>query len=224
VETLAKIPDSKICFTYTQNESQAMTVANTATKLGAEVRPLRLNLLDKKSIEECVELSLQFSSRYDVVVHNAGVCSDTPLFFMEEQAWNDVVQLSLNSFFYLNKAFLPGMMENRWGRIIALASVSGEAGQRGQCNYAAAKGAVISATKSLAKEVARKGILANIVSPGLIETDMTSTLEIPYLKELVPLGRMGKAQEVANVVKFLASEEASYICGSVLQVNGGMYT
>ena len=116
------------------------------------------------------------------------------------------------------------MISQRWGRVVTLASVSGEAGQRGQTNYAAAKGALISATKSLSKELAKKGVLANVVSPGLVETDMTAELDQDHILPLIPVGRFARPQEVAHAVRFLCSEEASYICGTVLQVNGGLYT
>lgn len=117
------------------------------------------------------------------------------------------------------------MLEKRWGRIVALASISGEAGNRGQTNYAAAKGALISACKSLAKELAGKGILVNVVSPGLIDTDMTKDIPIKdELKRMIPVGRFGKPEEVAKVVRFLSSDDASYVNGAVIRVNGGLYT
>jgi 3-oxoacyl-[acyl-carrier protein] reductase len=144
---------------------------------------------------------------------------------MDEGQWSRVLDTSLNSLFYVNKLVLPGMVANRWGRIIALASISGEAGNRGQANYAAAKGALIATCKSLAKEVAGKGVLVNVVSPGLIETDMTKDLPIKdELKRLIPVGRFGQPDEVAKVVRFLASDDASYINGAVIRVNGGLYT
>ena len=227
VLAFAKTGGHEIIFSYSNNEEAAASVADAARDLGAKVSFVRMNLCDRSSIEEGIANIFQISQHLDIVVHNAGAVADSPLFFMEEDAWDKVTQLSLNSFFFLNKAFLAGMIERKWGRIICLASVSGEAGQRGQTNYAAAKGAIIAASKSLAKEVARKGVLVNVVSPGLIETDMTASLAFANakdLKDLIPVGRYGRPEEVAHAILFLSSDQASYINGTVLQVNGGLYT
>ncbi|RYF39985.1 MAG: SDR family oxidoreductase, partial [Cytophagaceae bacterium] len=183
-----------------------------------------LDLSNRAQLKERMEESLAVDGGYDVVIHNAASNDDQAFYFMEEEQWNDVIQTSLNSFFYINKAVLPHMIGNRWGRIIVMASISGEAGQRGQTNYAAAKGALIAASKSLAREVARKGVLVNAVSPGLIETDMTAQLHLQDILPMIPVGRMGRADEVAKVALFLASDDASYINGTVMQVNGGLYT
>ena len=183
-----------------------------------------MDLTERDSIEAAIDEVKDFCQEIDIVVHNAAFTADTTLYLMSFDQWNSVIQTSLNSFFFLNKAFLSGMISNKWGRIITLASVSGEAGNRGQANYAAAKGALIAATKSIAKEYARKGVLANVVSPGIIDTDMTENLPPLDLKAMIPVGRKGTAQEVANAVFFLSSEQASFVNGTVLQVNGGMYT
>lgn len=161
---------------------------------------------------------------FDVVVHNAGITADAPLYFMTEEQWNSVLQVSLNSFYYINKAVLPHMLRQRWGRIVSIVSRSGETGVQGQTNYAAAKAALVAASKSLAKEVAVKQVLVNAVSPGVIDTAMTADLPMEELNRRIPLGRPGRPQEVASVVRFLASEEASYITGEVIRVNGGFYT
>jgi 3-oxoacyl-[acyl-carrier protein] reductase len=182
-----------------------------------------MDLSSAASTQAAMESALSLAGKFDSLVLNAGITADSPLFFMEEKQWNDVLSVSLNGFFYLCKAVLPGMIQSRNGRIVTLASVSGETGQRGQCNYAAAKGALIAASKSLAKEVGRKGVLVNVVSPGFIETDMTADMDFSSFQSLVPLARPGKPSEVASVVYFLCSDAAAYITGTVIQVNGGLY-
>lgn len=213
----------RIVFTYRQ-EAQRAAELQAELQDRAVVHALPMDLNDKASIRAAIDQALALCSGFDIVIHNAAATADSAFYFLDEEQWESVTRLSLNSFFYLNKAFLPHMISSRWGRIIVMASVSGEAGQRGQSNYAAAKGALIAASKSLAKELARKGVLVNAVSPGLIETDMTRELSLNELLPMIPIGRLGRADEVAKAVLFLASEDASYINGTVLQVNGGLYT
>lgn len=217
-----------VAFTFQREEEAASAWASALLETGknsghhGQVRFYRLDLnaVDAGTLRQMLDCY----GGFDVLIHNAGMAKDGPFYFMERQDWESVTGAALNSFFELNKLVLPGMIERRRGRIITMVSVSGEAGNRGQVNYAAAKGALIAASKSLAKEVGRSGILVNCISPGLIATDMTKDLEIASLKQLVPVGRMGQPEEVAAVALFLASDAASYITGTVLQVNGGMYS
>lgn len=214
-------PTHQVTFTYRTEEAKAFDLIKelgSPPGLGA----VQMDLLDPEGMKAI--LAHLEGEGYDIVIHNAAATSDQVFYFMEEDQWQNIIQASLNSFFYINKAFLPNMIANRWGRIITMASVSGESGQRGQSNYAAAKGALIAASKSLAKEVARKGVLVNVISPGLIETDMSGTAPVADILPLIPIGRIGQADEVAKAALFLASDDASYICGSILQVNGGLYT
>lgn len=210
-----------VTFTYNTNEGKAHDLIR---ELGSPegLRAVQMNLLDAEAMKET--LARLEGDAYDIVIHNAAATADQVFYFLEEDQWQSVIQASLNSFYYINKAFLPSMISQRWGRILTMASVSGESGNRGQTNYAAAKGALIAASKSLAKEVARKGVLVNVISPGLIETDMSKDLPLADLLPLLPIGRFGRADEVAKAALFLASDDASYICGTVLQVNGGLYT
>ncbi len=215
--------DHRVTFTYHSRQDLALTLLE---ELAApdRIKALPLNLNDKASIRDFCETISREDEGYDIIIHNAALNHDSAFFFLEEDEWTSVIETSLNSFFYLNKAVMPHMIQKRWGRILVMASVSGESGQRGQSNYAAAKGALIAASKSLAKEVARKGVLVNVISPGLIETDMTKDMPLSEVLPLIPQGRMGKAEEVAKAARFLASDDASYINGTVLQVNGGLYT
>lgn len=215
--------DHQVTFTYNKGQDRAAAlIEELGHPPGLKALPLDLN--DKSSISAFCEMIAAEAEGFDIIVHNAASNDDQAFFFLEESQWSSVIESSLNSFFYLNKAVLPHMIQKRWGRILVMASISGESGQRGQSNYAAAKGALIAASKSLAKEVARKGVLVNVISPGLIDTDMTAHLPLKDLLPMIPIGRVGRPEEVAKAVRFLASDEASYINGTILQVNGGLYT
>lgn len=222
VQAMSETSDTQIAFTYNTNKSLAEEVIHASE--GAQIECTTMDLKDPSSIESAMTHLMKLWGGFDVVIHNAAICSDTPFMAMKPHQWQEVLNVSLNSFYYINQQVLPGMMLKKFGRIIPIVSVSGEMGNRGQVNYSAAKGALISATKALSKEVARKGILVNAVSPGLIETDMTADLTHLNIKQMIPVGRIGKPREVADVVRFLCSEQASYISGSVIQVNGGLYT
>ena len=158
-----------------------------------------------------------------VLVNNAGVRDDSLMIFMQTGQWHRVVSTTLDGFFYVTRRVLKGMLTRRHGRIINITSLSGLKGLPGQANYAAAKAALIGATKALAQEVAPRKVTVNAVAPGFVHTDMTSDLNEDELKRLVPLGRFGEADEVAALVGFIASDEASYITGETISVNGGLY-
>ncbi|MBF1572703.1 MAG: SDR family oxidoreductase, partial [Prevotella sp.] len=160
-----------------------------------------------------------------VLVNNAGIRKDNVLFMMSDEEWHEVLDTTLNGYFYLTRRLLKHMMpRRRGGRIVNMASLSGVKGLAGQSNYSAAKAALIGATKALAQEVAPRQITVNAVAPGFIETDMTKDLPQEELKKLVPVGRFGTAEEVAAAVAFLVSDEAAYITGEVININGGLYT
>ena len=160
----------------------------------------------------------------EVLVNNAGITKDNLMFFMSDNDWENVISTNLHSFFFVTRLLLKNMLVKKCGRIVNIVSLSGQKGQPGQVNYAASKGAVIAATKSLAMEVGKKKVTVNAVAPGFIKTEMTAHLNEDELKKLVPLNRFGTVQEVADVVSFLISEKASYISGEVISVNGGMYS
>jgi 3-oxoacyl-[acyl-carrier protein] reductase len=219
---LADTGSYEVVFTYNRGSDRAKAICEKWRE--QRVKCFQLNLSDTASITPAMEQAIERFGPFDVVVHSAGITSDTAFYFMEPQQWHDVLTVSLNSFFYVNKACLKHMVQSRWGRIVSLVSVSGEAGNRGQVNYSAAKGAVIAASKSLAKEMASRNITVNCVSPGVIESDMTKDLPKEQVLKVIPANRYGAPSEVAAAIRFLVSEEAAYINGEVLRVNGGMYS
>ncbi|HBR53917.1 MAG TPA: 3-oxoacyl-ACP reductase FabG [Flavobacteriaceae bacterium] len=160
----------------------------------------------------------------EVIVNNAGITKDGLFVWMKPDDWKTVLDTSLNGFFNVTQAFLQPMLLQRYGRIINIVSLSGLKGTAGQVNYAAAKGAIVAATKSLAQEVAKRNVTVNAVAPGFISTDMTADLDEAELKKLVPLNRFGTADEVAHLVSFLSSKKAAYITGEVININGGIYS
>ena len=159
-----------------------------------------------------------------VLVNNAGISKDVLLVWMEDNDWSTVIDTNLNSFYNVTSPLIKDMILNKWGRIINVVSLSGIKGLPGQTNYAAAKAGVIGATKALAQEVGRKKITVNAVAPGYIATEMTAELNEKELKKIIPVNRFGKADEVASLVSFLASDDAAYITGEVININGGLYT
>ncbi len=159
-----------------------------------------------------------------VVVNNAGIRKDNLMMWMGPSDWHSVVSTSLDGFYNVTQPLLKDMLVKKWGRIVNVASLSGIKGMPGQTNYSAAKGGLIAATKALAQEVAKKRVTVNAVAPGFIKSDMTADLNEAELKKLVPAGRFGEAEEVAELVAFLVSDAAAYITGEVISINGGIYT
>lgn len=212
------------------------TVIGTATSdngaeaisayLGDKGKGLVLNVTDAASIDIVLQQIRAEFGEIDILVNNAGVTRDNLLMRMKDDEWQDILDTNLTSVFRLSKAVLRAMMKKRMGRIITIGSVVGTMGNAGQANYAAAKAGLIGFSKSLAREVASRGITVNVVAPGFIETDMTRALNEEQRSGIlaeVPAARLGEPQEIANAVAFLASDEASYITGETLHVNGGMY-
>ena len=194
--------------------------------LGENGKGIMLNVVDSASIEQVLTTIRAEFGEIDILVNNAGITRDNLLMRMKDDEWQDILDTNLTSVFRLSKAVMRAMMKKRCGRIITIGSVVGTMGNAGQANYAAAKAGLIGFSKSLAREVASRGITVNVVAPGFIETDMTRALtddQRAGILSSVPANRLGDAKEIASAVAFLASDEASYITGETLHVNGGMY-
>ncbi|AWH87413.1 3-oxoacyl-ACP reductase FabG [Limnobaculum parvum] len=194
--------------------------------LGTHGKGLALNVTDSASIESVLETIRAEFGEIDILINNAGITRDNLLMRMKDDEWQDIIDTNLTSVFRLSKAVMRAMMKKRYGRIITIGSVVGTMGNAGQTNYAAAKAGIIGFSKSLAREVASRGITVNVIAPGFIETDMTRALtdeQRSGILSQVPANRLGEAKEIASAAAFLASDEAGYITGETLHVNGGMY-
>jgi len=201
-------------------------VAEEIRSCSGEAMTLNLDVTSPESVKEGFAKALRDKTRIDVLVNNAGITRDGLSMRMKPADWDLVLNINLNGAFRCVQQVLPGMMRNRWGRIINISSVVGQAGAAGQVNYSASKAGLIGLTKSLAQELGSRNITVNAIAPGYIQTDMTNVLADDVKAAIlakVPLGRIGQPDDIAASVKFLASEEAGYITGQVLAVNGGMY-
>lgn len=215
-----------VIINYQSNVEAAEKVKEIVISNGGKAELLPFNVSDKESVDNALE-SWEKEHPEDyiaILINNAGIRQDNLMIFMQDNQWDNVINVSLNGFFYVTRRLLKNMMTKRYGRIINMASLSGIKGLPGQTNYSAAKAALIGATKALAQEVAARKVTVNAVAPGFISTDMTKGLDEDSLKKLVPMQRFGKPDEVASLVAYLASEESSYITGEVISINGGLYT
>lgn len=211
---------------YASNEEAALETRKMIEEEGGKVELLPFDVADVEQVDGALS---QWAERHPedyiaVLVNNAGVRDDTMMLWMQNEQWRRILDVHLNGFFYVTRRLLKDMLTKRGGRIINIVSLSGIKGLAGQTNYSAAKAGMIGATKALAQEVGKRGVTVNAVAPGFILTDMTKDLDEKALKEMIPLNRFGTAEEVAALVSFLASEQASYITGEVISVNGGLYT
>lgn len=211
-----------IWLNFHSNAAAAESVKGEIEALGRACRLLPFDVGDEAAAEATLEPLLDEEVPF-ALVHNAGIARDNMAGLMTRREWDDVVDASLTGFFILSRLVTRRMLRERRGRIVGVGSVSGEMGQSGQMNYAAAKAGMVGAAKSLAREVGRRGITVNVVSPGLIETEMIEKLPLDQVLPLIPLGRVGAVEEVAGTVDFLLSDAAAYITGQVIGVNGGLH-
>ena len=215
-----------VIINYVNNDDAARQTLTEVEALGVKGELLKFDAASPEAIEQAIDKweSEHPDDYIGILVNNAGIRKDNLMIFMQNEEWNDVLNTTLNGFFYITRRLLKSMMTKRNGRIINMASLSGLKGMPGQVNYSASKAALIGATKALAQEVAPRKITVNAVAPGFIESDMTKDLNEDELKKLVPMNRFGKSEEVAALVAFLAGDESAYITGEVISINGGLYT
>lgn len=214
-----------VAFSYSKSADKAKEVEDEIGKLGVKALAMQSDVANFAQSKDMVSNAIKQLGKVDLLVNNAGITRDKILMMMSEEDWRAVIDTNLTGVFNCSKAVVVPMMKQRSGSIVNITSVSGLVGMPGQTNYSSSKAGIVGFTKALAKEVARRGVRVNAVAPGFIETEMVQALQQKYLDEmlkLVPLGRVGKAEEVARVVAFLASDDASYITGQVINIDGGM--
>lgn len=209
---------------YNNSEKAAQEVVDSIVAAGGKAELMKLDVSNANEVEAAIEAwdASHPEDYISVLVNNAGIRQDNLLVFMQDEQWESVVNTTLGGFFHLTRRLVKSMMTHRNGRIVNISSVSGIKGMPGQTNYSAAKAGIIGASKALALEVAPRKVTVNVVAPGFIATDMTAELDQEMIKKMVPLGRIGKPEEVAALVSFLASKEAAYITGQVVSINGGI--
>lgn len=211
----------RVIATHASNKDAA-----AAFSLSTDIEIYSFDISNEQVCRLSIQKIIEKHGHISVLVHNAGITADSTLQKMSSEQWSSVMRTNLDSCFYLTQAVLEGMRENKFGRLIYLSSVNGLKGQRGQSNYAATKAAVIGFAKSVALEVANKGITANVIAPGYVDTDMVRAVPDAILEKIIasiPVGRLGSIEEVAHCVSFLADERSGFITGTTLSTNGGMY-
>lgn len=225
-QKLAEESDYHILINYQSNKDAAEKTLAAVKSKGATGEIISFNVADAQEVTHALTAWQEANpdATVEVIVNNAGITKDGLFMWMSAEDWTSVINTSLNGFFNVTNFFIQKMLRNKYGRIVNMVSVSGVKGTPGQTNYSAAKGAVVAATKALAQEVAKRNITVNAVAPGFIRTDMTGELDEKELVRLIPVNRFGEAEEVANLVSFLASRKAGYITGEVININGGIYS
>jgi 3-oxoacyl-[acyl-carrier protein] reductase len=215
-----------VLINYKSNLEEANNTLSQIVLADGKGELLQFDVSDKEQIKQVLGgwIETNKEKHIEVLVNNAGIRDDSLMAWMGEEQWDHIIKTNLDSFFYVTRLVLSGMLAQKYGRIINVVSLSGIKGLAGQTNYSAAKAGVIGATKALAQEVGRQGITVNALAPGFIKTDMTDGLDEKELKALIPVKRFGLPEEVAHAAAFFASQEAAYITGQVLSVNGGLYT
>lgn len=208
-----------------RNQERLNQLVNEITAAGGKAAPFPLDVADEEQVKSTVKAAIAQFGKIDILVNNAGITRDQLVMRMKRADWDAVLQTNLTSAYLCIQQVIPSMLKQRWGRIINVASVFGQMGQAGQANYSASKAGLIGLTMAIAREIGSRNITCNAVAPGFIETAMTEVLSADFKEaaiKQIPLGRVGKTDDVAGAVAFLASDDASYITGHVLSVNGGM--
>ncbi len=219
-------PGVTIYFNFNSPQTTGQKTEEEISEAGGIAKGMRVDVSSKAEVTNFFNTIIDDTGRIDVLVNNAGIAKDALLLRMKEQDWDDVIRVNLKGTFNCTKAAAKTMLKQRYGRIINIASIAGVAGNPGQANYAASKAGVIGLTKTVARELGSRGITANAIAPGFIQTDMTAGLSEKALSDIlsqIPLGRNGTPEDIAGVAFFLASKSADYITGQVIHVNGGMY-
>lgn len=215
-----------ILVNYQSNTEAALETLSMIESQGGSGELIPFDVSDENAVDHAIMKweDAHPGSYIEILINNAGMRKDNLMIFMNNDDWHQIINTHLNGFFYVTRRLLKSMLTKRYGRVINVVSLSGIKGLPGQTNYSAAKAGIIGATKALAQEVAARKITVNAVAPGFISTDMTAELDEAQLKSLIPMGRFGKVEEVAETIAFLASDKASYITGEVISINGGLYT
>ena len=215
-----------VLFTFQHSKERAVEVTEQIRAKGVRSQGYMSNVASADEVRNMVAQAQQEFGAIQVLVNNAGINRDKSFLKMTQQMWDEVLRVNLDGLFHVTQALLPAMVEKGWGRVVNVSSIVGQTGNFGQANYAATKGGMIAFTMTLAREFARKGTTVNAVAPGFIQTDMLKRVPdaaLDQVKAMTPMGRLGKPEEIADAIVFLASPRASFITGQVLAVNGGMY-
>ncbi|PKN39271.1 MAG: 3-oxoacyl-ACP reductase FabG [Deltaproteobacteria bacterium HGW-Deltaproteobacteria-2] len=211
-----------VIINFKSNEAAAQETLNLVRSAGGDGEISQFDVADNTQTKEAVKAITERHKNIQVLINNAGITADGLFMLLGEDEWDSVINTSLKGFYNMTKPVLREMVRKKRGSIVSVSSLSALMPNRGQANYAAAKAGIIAASRSLATEVARFGIRVNLVAPGLIETDMIKEAPVEQIKQMIPMARLGKPEEIANVIRFLCSDDASYITGQVIGINGGI--
>ena len=212
-----------IIINYRSDDKAAAETLEILRNNGADGEPCRFDISNSEETKIALDDITSRFTNIEVLVNNAGITADGLFIFMTEDEWDSVINTNLKGFYNVTRPILENMVRRKKGTIVSISSVSGLMGHRGQANYSAAKAGLIGTSRTISSEVARLGIRVNVVAPGLIDTEMLGDFPRDFIKKMIPMARVGKPEEVAKVVRFLCSEDASYITGQVISVNGGMH-
>lgn len=211
-----------VIINFKTNETAAQETLDMVKSDGGDGIIIPFDVADSEQTQNAVKTITEQYKNIQVLINNAGITADGLFMLLGEEEWNCVINTSLNGFYHMTKPILREMIRKKRGSIVSVSSLSALMPNRGQANYAAAKAGIIAASRSLASEVARFGVRVNVVAPGLIETDMIKDAPVDQIKQIIPMARLGKPQEVASVIRFLCSDDASYVTGQVIGINGGI--